>query len=139
MSKEISVKKESCKWFRFIVAIYSIRLSLWLMVFSSEFQCCYDSLFLKKMAYVFLSVNCLVGLFSLHFCLFRNWLSFNTIYVSFACKNDPTISSFLGSIYNCCTSCLYFSISKIFTHVPGIFTVTLQVISIPPWTIGSRR
>ena len=87
--------------------------------------------FLKKMAYVFLSVNCLIGLFSLHFCLFRNWLSFNTIYRLICLQNDPSISSFLGSMYNCCTSCLYFSISKIFTHVPGIFTVTLEAIAIP--------
>ena len=36
--------------------------------------------FLKKMTHVFLSVNCLISLFSLHFCLFWNWLSFSTIY-----------------------------------------------------------
>ena len=95
-----------------------------------ERSVCYDSLFLKKMVYLILSVNCFIGFFSLPFCLFPNLLSFNTIY---ACKYDPSISPFLGSMYNCCTSCLYFSISKIFMHVPGIFTVTLQAISIPPW------
>ena len=95
--------------------------------------------FLKKTAYIFLSVNCLIDLLSLHFCIFQNWLSFNTIYRSIGCKNDPIISSFLGCMYNFSTSCLYFSINKIFTHVLGIFTVTLQVISIVPWTIGDQR
>ena len=89
--------------------------------------------FLKKWRMSFCLLIVFFACFlSLHFCLFQNRLSFNIIIVSIGCKNDPSISSFLGCMYNCCISCLYFSINKIFTHVLGIFTVTLQAISIPP-------
>lgn len=55
---------------------------------------------------------------------------------SFGSKKEPRISSLFDSMYNCSTSCLYFSINIRFMHVPHIFIVTSHGISMPPWTIG---
>ena len=97
------------------------------------------SVFVKKMSLSFCLLTFLLVYFLFTFAFFETGWSSEPCIVSFACKNDSCIYSFLGSMYSCCTSCLYFFISKIFTHVPGIFTMTLQVISIPPWTRGDRR
>ena len=90
------------------------------------------SCFLKKMAHVFLSVNCLIGLFSLHFCLFENWLSFNTIYCLICLQKLSKYFFIIGLYVQLLHQLFMFSISKLFTHVTGIFTVTLQAIFIPP-------
>ena len=94
--------------------------------------------FLKKWRMSFCLLTVLLVCFLFTFAYFKSgWASTPSI-VSIDCKNDPSISPFLGSMYNCSTSCLYFSINKISTHVPGIFTVTLQAISIPSWTTAGR-
>ena len=95
--------------------------------------------FLKKWRMSFCLLTVLLVCFLFIFAFSKTGWASKPSMISNGCKNDQSIYSFLGCIYNCCTSCLYLSINKIFTHVLGIFTVTLQAISIPPWTIGDQR
>ena len=116
--------------------LFAYRYDWW--YFRASFSVCYDFLFLKKMAYVFLSVNCLIGLFSLHFCLFQNWLSFNTICCLICLQKLSKYFFIIGLYVQLLHQLFMFSISKLFTQVTGIFTVTFQAIFILPWTIGDR-